>query len=148
MIWFSEEVVTTEMMFENFLARLRNLPLDSETSNSFDEILSNMNNSSVDVVSSSVDMNSSTTGMPQKTIERASRSLDIQLQCSQALSLHFASDGLVPTALNYALTNVDHVMEANKQRLLFAFFSMMNHSIRKLINYDSNHRDFPIAVKF
>lgn len=28
MVWFSEDVLSTEMIFENYLARLRNLPLE------------------------------------------------------------------------------------------------------------------------
>ena len=28
MVWFSEDVLTTEMIFENYLARLRNVPLE------------------------------------------------------------------------------------------------------------------------
>lgn len=34
MVWFSEDVLSTEMIFENYLARLRNLPLeDSDDDN-------------------------------------------------------------------------------------------------------------------
>jgi dynein heavy chain 1 len=28
MVWFSEDVLSTEMVFENFLCRLRHIPLD------------------------------------------------------------------------------------------------------------------------
>lgn len=28
MIWFSEDVLTTEMIFENYLSRLKNIPID------------------------------------------------------------------------------------------------------------------------
>lgn len=28
MIWFSEDVLTTEMIFENYLSRLRSIPID------------------------------------------------------------------------------------------------------------------------
>lgn len=28
MVWFSEDVLSTEMIFENYLARLRNIPLE------------------------------------------------------------------------------------------------------------------------
>lgn len=131
------------MMFDNFLARMRNFSLDSDAQNTVDDILNNMN---VDAVSSSVDLTTSTTNISQKVTERPSRVLDIQNQCSQVLSLQLAPDGLVLTVLNYALTNIEHVMEANKQRLLFVFFSMMNYAVRKLINYDLLHQDFPLSV--
>lgn len=58
------------------------------------------------------------------------------------------ADGLVAATLNYAMTEVEHVMEPSKQRLLSAFFSMMNYSVKQLIDYENNHRDFPLAVSF
>lgn len=36
MVWFSEDVLSTEMIFENFLQRLRNVPVEeSEEDSSF-----------------------------------------------------------------------------------------------------------------
>lgn len=57
------------------------------------------------------------------------------------------SDGLVPLALNYALTNLEHVMVPTQQRLLSSFFAMMNYSIRNVITHDSNQGDFPLSVR-
>lgn len=120
MVWFSEDVVTTEMLFENYLARLNSYPLTLE-------------NSQYNPIAT--------------TDEKPSRVLEIQQSCSQYLFMHMAADGLVPTALEYAMKNVDHIMEPTKQRLLLAFFSMMNFSVKQLLEYDSNHRDFPLTVK-
>ena len=36
-------------------------------------------------------------------------------------------------------------MEVTRQRLLLAFFSMMNYSVRQLLNYALLHQDFPLS---
>lgn len=35
MVWFSEDVLSTEMIFENYLSRLRNIPLEDSDDDSF-----------------------------------------------------------------------------------------------------------------
>lgn len=150
MVWFSEDVVTTEMLFDNYLARLRNLSMDSESNNSVDELLNKASATTNDMSASSA-TESLTASLTTSTAgpmlnEVAARSLEIQQQCAQVLSIHLAADGLVPASLRYALKKVDHIMDATKQRLLSSFFSMTNYSVRQLVDYDFTHRDFPIGV--
>lgn len=35
MVWFSEDVLSTEMIFENFMLRLKNIPLEEGDDESF-----------------------------------------------------------------------------------------------------------------
>ncbi|KAK6731031.1 hypothetical protein RB195_007476 [Necator americanus] len=113
MVWFSEEVVTTEMMFEHHLSCLRNISIESEAVIAEDAV--------------------------------PTRSVTIQRQAAAALQSHFSPDGLVPLALNYALSNLDHVMVPTQQRLLSSFFAMMNYSVRSIVNHDNNQGDFPLS---
>lgn len=76
------------------------------------------------------------------------RVLAIQQKCVQFLAHHMSADALVPATLNYAMSELDHIMEPTQQRLLSSFFSMMKYAVRQLIIYDNNHSDFPIAVCF
>ncbi|KAI1728166.1 dynein heavy chain and region d6 of dynein motor domain-containing protein [Ditylenchus destructor] len=117
MVWYSEDVVTTEMLFEHFLNKLSCVSLNAE---SFPEILSNVN-------------------------EKPSRSLEIQRLCSQFLSVHMTADGLIPAALEFALKNVEHVMEPSKQRFISTFFSMTNFSVKQILEYSASHSDFPLS---
>uniref|UniRef100_A0A915D7E3 AAA+ ATPase domain-containing protein n=1 Tax=Ditylenchus dipsaci TaxID=166011 RepID=A0A915D7E3_9BILA len=117
MVWFSEDVVTTEMLFDNYLVKLASCPLSLEFSN----------------------------GISGSSGDHQSRLMDIQRQSSQFLSSHMAADGLVLAALEFALKNVDHIMEPSRQRLLMAFFSMLNFSVKQMIDYDSKHPDFPLS---
>lgn len=126
MVWFSEDVVTTEMLLDNYLAALNRISLDTDVRvNIMDLVKTNSNNTSDKIIT---------------------RSMEIQRHCAQSISSYLASDGLVLAALNYAMTNLEHIMEPSRQRFLFVFFSMMNYSVKQLLEYDSNHTDFPLAV--
>lgn len=109
MVWFSEDVVTPEMLSENYLLQLKNVPL---------------------------------------LLENRVRTLAIQTLCENTLSMHMAVGGLVPLSLDVALNQLEHVMEPSKQRLLLAFFSMLNYSIKQLIQHDIDNPDFPTPVDF
>lgn len=108
MVWFSEDVVTSDMLFERYHLQLRNIPL---------------------------------------FIENPSNSLKLQEICADLLSDHMKGGGLIPLALNFTIEQLDHIMYPSKQRLLMSFFSMMNFSIKQLLQYDADHPDFPPTVK-
>lgn len=76
----------------------------------------------------------------------AERVLALQRKCALSLTQHMSADALVPLTLNYALSELDHVMEPTQQRMLSSFFSMMNYAVRQLIAYDNSHTDFPMPV--
>lgn len=72
--------------------------------------------------------------------------LALQRKCAAFLAQHMSAGALVPLALNYSLSQLEHVMEPTKQRLLSSFFSMMNYSVRQLILYNNNNTDFALSV--
>ncbi|VDP02192.1 unnamed protein product [Soboliphyme baturini] len=61
----------------------------------------------------------------------------------QILLPHFAADGLVQRCLEYAQSNLDHVMEFTVGRALTSFFSMLNHYVRQMEAHQQ-HSDFEI----
>lgn len=83
MIWFSEDVLTTEMIFENFFARLRNIPLEDVEEETF--------MASYNPAIGSVD--------PGNRNSESSGSLEIQRHFVQILQSYFTSDGLVKVSL-------------------------------------------------
>ncbi|KAL3076768.1 hypothetical protein niasHS_011505 [Heterodera schachtii] len=105
MVWFSEDVVTPEMLFESFLLRLKNEPFISGGN--------------------------------------ANRLLNIQIICENTLSMHMDANGLVPLCLEFAVEQLEHIMEPTRQRLLQTFFSMLSFSVKQLVQYDSDHPDSP-----
>ncbi|KAL3113939.1 hypothetical protein niasHT_017889 [Heterodera trifolii] len=75
--------------------------------------------------------------------ENANRLLNIQIICENTLSMHMDANGLVPRCLEFAVEELEHIMEPTEQRLLQTFLSMLSFSVKQLLQYDSDHPDFP-----
>ncbi|TRY63473.1 hypothetical protein TCAL_02090 [Tigriopus californicus] len=114
MVWFSEDVVTPDMMMAHYLEKIRNISLDDTD----DDMLS----------------------LGKKA---SHTSLEVQGQIASILSASFDSNGLVMKCLEYA-ASLDHIMEFTKQRALESLFSMINQSIRNVLTYNQTHNDFPL----
>jgi dynein heavy chain 1 len=128
MIWFSEDVLSTEMIFENFFARLRNIPLEDNE----DEF--------------------PTYGTKKKRGDNDKGSIELLHPCLQTqqdvaniLQAYFTSDGLVVRALEFASTQ-EHIMDFTRLRALSSLFSMLNQSCRNILNYNHSHPDFPMQL--
>ena len=124
MIWFSEDVLSTEMIFENFFSRLRNIPLEDS-----EEDLSSYGKKRVDT-----DLNKDEMSYP---------GLQTQQDFATLLQPYFTSDGLVVRALEFA-SKQEHIMDFTRLRALSSLFSMLNQSCRNILNYNHNHPDFPM----
>ncbi len=70
----------------------------------------------------------------------------VQNDCADLLVSHFASDGLVVKALQYA-EKLDHIMDFTRLRALNSLFSMLNQMVRNVLNYNQSHPDFPMPVR-
>ncbi|CEF66963.1 Dynein heavy chain, cytoplasmic [Strongyloides ratti] len=161
MIWFPEEVINEDMLYDSYLNKLRNQRLDIESngfssdSNDFLSYSAQQTTQTAETISMETSMQSasmitstfgnisSSVTSPSDTI--TNRVLEIQRICANILNKHLRGDGIVGSTLDYALENIDHIMEATSQRLVLSFFSMMNFSIKQLLEYDTNHQDFPLT---
>lgn len=118
MVWFSEDVLSTEMIFENYMLRLRNIPLeDGEEDN-----------------------------LGKKTTEKddtMSPALSVQREVASILQSYFAPDGLVVKCLEYAMKQ-EHIMDFTRLRALSSLFSMLNQAVRNVLQYNHSHTDFPL----
>uniref|UniRef100_A0A0N5C1W4 Ala_racemase_N domain-containing protein n=1 Tax=Strongyloides papillosus TaxID=174720 RepID=A0A0N5C1W4_STREA len=162
MIWFPEEVINEDTLYESYLNKLKNQRLDIETikfsidNNDFLSYGAQQTSQTTEIISMDTFIHSSlmmvgtfghlssNVNSPSDTI--TSRVLEIQRICANILSRHMKSDGLVALTLDYALENIDHIMEATSQRLILSFFSMMSFSVKQLLEYESNHQDFPLTT--
>lgn len=131
MIWFSEDVLTMEMIFENFFARLRNIPLED-----IDDELS---------LAAYMTTNSSSVGK-QLQDDTVSDSLQIQRNFAQILQNYFTPDGLVKRAYEFAVKQ-EHIMDFTRLRALSSLFSLLNQCCRNVLMYNQNHPDFQIAYE-
>ncbi|XP_060804539.1 dynein heavy chain, cytoplasmic isoform X3 [Amyelois transitella] len=128
MVWFSQDVLTTEMIFENYLMRLRNIPLEDGDEDSF-----------------SIVMAAPSAGGDQNAVENIlSPALQTQRDVAAILQPLFFGDGLVVKCLERA-ASLDHIMDFTRHRALSSLHSMLNRGVRNILAYNRQHPDFPIT---
>ncbi|XP_073434094.1 cytoplasmic dynein 1 heavy chain 1 isoform X2 [Dendrobates tinctorius] len=123
MVWFSEDVLSTDMIFNNFLARMRSIPLDEG-----EDEAQRMRK-----------------GKEDEGEESASPMLQIQRDAATILQPYFTSSGLVIKALEHAF-KLEHIMDLTRLRCLGSLFSMLHQACRNIAQYNANHPDFPMPI--
>lgn len=126
MVWFSEDVLTTEIILDNYLARLRHVPLEEG-----EEDVRNSKAGGKDANAKAAD-------------EVLSPTIQVQRDVANILQLYFSPDGMVTRALEYAAVQVEHIMDFTRFRALGSLFSMLNQAVRNVLNYNHTHPDFPM----
>ncbi|XP_061897473.1 cytoplasmic dynein 1 heavy chain 1 isoform X1 [Entelurus aequoreus] len=122
MVWFSEDVLSTDMVFNNFLARIRSIPLDEGE----DEAQRKRKGT-------------------EDEEETASPMLQIQRDAAAILQPYFTSTGLVIKALEHA-SKMEHIMDFTRLRCMGSLFSMLHQACRNVALYNNNHPDFPMPI--
>eukprot|EP01116_Phalansterium_solitarium_P005286 TRINITY_DN1679_c0_g1_i1.p1 TRINITY_DN1679_c0_g1~~TRINITY_DN1679_c0_g1_i1.p1 ORF type:complete len:4594 (-),score=1709.56 TRINITY_DN1679_c0_g1_i1:318-14099(-) len=122
MIWFSEEVMTTEMMLEHYLLKLRHQPLDETEA---DQFASSANNNP--------------DSLPGLAFQRKAAAL---------LEPILLGDGkyetIITRALAAAVTKF-HIMDFTRLRVLTSMLCILNKGIVNVIHYNLGHSEFPLA---
>ena len=122
MIWFSEDVVEPPMVYRQYLDSLAAVPLDAE-----DEEAS---------------------GLIGRRVEESAdgSNLTSQKQIATILEPFFSDGELVGAALEYA-SNIEHIMDFTMTRALNTLFSLLNKTVRNVLEYNSQHVDFPLSAE-
>ncbi|KAL8276643.1 hypothetical protein RQP46_010992 [Phenoliferia psychrophenolica] len=120
MVWFSDDAVTPSMLYRNYLSTIRAVALDATDE---DALLD----------------------LPARRTDDTdiSANLSTQRVIATRLAEYFEEDALVPRALEYAAT-VDHIMDFTAIRAITTLFSLLNKTIRNIIEYNVQHVDFPL----
>ncbi|KAJ3336987.1 hypothetical protein HDU93_001788 [Gonapodya sp. JEL0774] len=129
MVWFSDEVVSLQMLFTNYLQQLRDQSLDEPE----EEFITPRQSLQ------------SLGSRPIPDNEPSNSSLRTQRLCEDVISPYFAPDALVSKALDYA-EELDHIMDFTRTRALSTLFSLLNKAVRSVIDYNTHHMDFPMAT--
>ena len=129
MIWFSEDVLSLSMIFENYFHRTQNVPVtDEDIETNFSSGLTGVS------IRATNDKN-----------QTSSTTIALQSLIVQILKPHFQHDNsLVIKALDFAL-NQEHIMDFTRLRPLNSLFSMLNQGIRNILKYNQAHPDFPMS---
>lgn len=123
MIWFSEDVVEPYMIYRHYLETLASVPLDAD------------DDDAADIPGRRVDASADSSTSPH---------LITQKQMSTILTPYFADGELVSFALEFAAT-IEHIMDFTTTRALNTLFSLVNKTVRNIIEYNIQHPDFPLS---
>lgn len=137
MVWFSEDVVSAEMVMSNFLRHLQNTLIDEDEDVDISMISAPQTNADGSGVTSPVDG-------PNKSVP-VSLALQLQRDIANILMPHFTDSGLVSRCLEFA-KNLEHVMDFTQLRALTSLFSLLKQSVRTVLVYNSTHSDFPMSI--
>ncbi|ORX61965.1 dynein heavy chain [Hesseltinella vesiculosa] len=127
MVWFSEDIITLPMLFTNYLETLRQVPMDE-----IDE-----------------EGNSAAVAPRRPAAGDETAVVNPNLATQRAIAAIMATDlsdenGLVAKSLVYAAT-LEHIMDFTRMRVLSTFFSLLNKTVRNVLEYNAQHVDFPMA---
>ena len=136
MVWFSDDVVSTEMLFANFLKRLRAISLDDADEQQQPN------------AAAAADAKFMAPKQRRDDDEPATLSpvMQVQHDCCDVLKPFFSGDGLVVNALDYA-KRLNHVMDFTKLRALSPLFSIVTQGVRNILQYNVTHPDFLMKVR-
>jgi dynein heavy chain 1 len=126
MVWFSEDVLSTDMIFEHYIQKLRYIPLE-ETEEDARYAMQ------------------TAAGTPETKEEQVSPTLQVQRDAAAVLVPYFALDGIIIKCLEFCHT-LDHIMDFTRFRALNSLFSMLNQGVRNVLAYNRTH-DFPMQVR-
>jgi dynein heavy chain 1 len=126
MIWFSEDVIAPDMIYRNYLETLRSTALDADDDDGLDKPARRLE---VIPADTAVSTNLAT----QKTIVTI-------------LEPFFAEDGIVAAALVFA-ESIDHIMDFTAIRAINTLCSLVNKTVRNVIEYNNQHPDFPLPME-
>ncbi|SCV72617.1 BQ2448_4154 [Microbotryum intermedium] len=125
MVWFSEDAVTPSMLYRNYLNSIRAVAIDSVEDDA------------------AVSRPSARTS-GEDSSEVSSNLANQRLMADKLEPLFLDSDGLVPKALAFA-SRMDHIMDFTSIRAITTLFSLLNKTIRNVVEYNVQHSDFPLS---
>ncbi|KAJ1955335.1 dynein heavy chain, partial [Linderina pennispora] len=134
MVWFSNDTVSFDMTVQHYLRTLQTVPLDESEESASALLLGGGSGS-----------NAAGRGKEgSEGDETQSPAMQVQISAATVYEPHFASDGLVERALQYA-GGLEHIMDFTASRVLSTLFTLLNKAVSTVIEYNSQHPDFPLA---
>lgn len=116
MIWFSEDVITMDMLCQHHLDLLATVAVGAADEDNIDY-----------------------------GVDSAAQQVETQKNIVAILKPHFAKDGLVQKALEFA-SKSEHIMDYTATRALHTLFSLLKATARNVTDYNARHSDFPLTA--
>ena len=124
MVWFSEDIVTTDMMFSHYLERLKQ--------NNYDD--------SMNYLSTQTGTNANVVEFENKAQSGHSK---VRNTAVESIKQFFEKNGLVQKALD-EVEKLPHVMEFTKIRVVESMFALLRKGTTNIIDYNEENREFPL----
>ena len=121
MVWFSEDIVTIDMMFSHYLKRLKQ--------NNFDDSMNYLANQSGALLEFDNNKND--------------YNIQVRTKASDSIKMFFEPNNLVQRALE-ASESMPHVMEFSRIRVIESMFALLRKGTTNIIEYNDNHSEFPM----
>lgn len=125
MVWFSDDIVSTNMIFNHYLMRL--------TQNAYDDVL-NYNEYQKESAGNKIESSNK---------KNDDNSL-LRKRCVEALKTFFVENGFVEKALEVTSKYI-HIMEFTRIRVIESMFALVRKGISNIIEYNENHSEFPLS---
>jgi len=129
MVWFSQEVVSLDMIYFHYLERLKQVNYDSlireDATEENDENKKNVPGAPVQ----------------DEATKQAKITRDI---CVESIKKLFISDGFITQCLEYS-EKQDHVMKFTNIRALEALFALIRKGVTVVVEYNEERSEFPLS---
>jgi dynein heavy chain 1 len=122
MIWFSGDTTDSCMLYRNYLDTLSVVPVNAEEDDQLDSI------------------------RVGPAVPSEPRHISTQRSIASILEPFFTRDGLVETSLEFAET-LEHIMDFTRMRALNTLFSLLNKTVRNVVEYNIRHPDFSLSAE-
>eukprot|EP01105_Mastigella_eilhardi_P022506 TRINITY_DN553_c0_g1_i1.p1 TRINITY_DN553_c0_g1~~TRINITY_DN553_c0_g1_i1.p1 ORF type:complete len:4613 (+),score=1400.71 TRINITY_DN553_c0_g1_i1:1522-13839(+) len=137
MVWFSEEVLSTQMIFFNYLDAMRHEPLEEHERMALQHNRQQQQQQAQQQVK--------VPGAEQA--QQVSPGLVVQRRCADVLAPFFSESGLVERAMEVA-RGKPHIMDFTRLRALTACFSLMDKGVLAVVERAQNQAGLPLAENF
>ena len=117
MIWFSEETMSTQMIFTNYLTQLKNIPITEQSHDIF-----------------------ATRGKDFPLTP----TLQLQREIVDIIQPYFSEEGFINQVYKEGSHIGEHIMDYTRLRVLGSMLSLLNKGVRNIHEYNEAHPDFPL----
>lgn len=119
MVWFSDDTVTLDVAINHYLDTLRNVVL---------------NDAEEDIAFS-----------VQEHGDSHLHTLETQRIIAEIFGAHMKEGGMVMKAMDF-VEQVEHIMDFTRTRAFAALCTLLNSIVRRILEYNASHPDFPMNV--
>uniref|UniRef100_A0A0G4FLJ2 Dynein heavy chain, cytoplasmic n=1 Tax=Chromera velia CCMP2878 TaxID=1169474 RepID=A0A0G4FLJ2_9ALVE len=149
MVWFSQDVVTDDMIFHNELSSIKfgDLEAQHQAEQAAEKLQGEMGDGAAAGGDKEKDEDAAagavTAGFGRS--QHSEMEMRIRAQCVDILwPRYFGHNGFVTKAVDRA-NEYDHIMTFTRVKVLDGLFSLVRKGVKNVVDYNESHADFPLS---